>query len=396
MKKKGNILQNLYKGNTYPCTINWEFLETIPEIAQLAECQQNPKWHSEGTALQHTKLAVEKLYTEVFKHADDIFYELDNDDELLIVRAAVVFHDIGKGVTTSIGKDGNWHSYSHEIEGEKIARVLLWNEDIYIREMICSIIRYHMEPLRIFESKNWLYKMFEIGTRVPWKFLYFVKMADLLGSVQENGGTMVEDLMKLNFIKTTAKTLGIWNETHKNNDLHKLVKYFSTRELFPWKMPCEGKQPIAVIMIGLPGAGKNTWIEKHCNQYQEVIQISRDDIRVELGFCQPGEKYLGTDSEEKKVTEVYDEKLQFAINNKYNIILNNVHLKKKYREASVNMLRKAGYYIEYVYIEAPTLEDNYSRRNNQILPNRIKAMALSFEWPDTNEYDKLTIAKQTR
>jgi hypothetical protein len=60
------------------------------------------------------------------------------------------------------------------------------------------------------------------------------------------------------------------------------------------------------------------------------------------------------------------------------------------------MLRKAGYYIEYVYIEAPTLEDNYSRRNNQILPNRIKAMALSFEWPDTNEYDKLTIAKQTR
>lgn len=395
MKKTENILQHLYKGKTYPRIINWEFMESIPEFAKLSECQQNPKWHSEGTALEHTKLADEKLRTEVLV-GDDVFYELNDDTELLIIRAAVVLHDIGKGVTTSLGKDGNWHSYGHEIEGEKIARVLLWKEDIFVREMICSIIRYHMEPLRIFESKNWLLKMIEIGTRIPWKFLYYVKMADLLGSVQLNGGTMADDLMKMEFIKTTAKTLNIWDRTSTRNDLRPLVKYFNDRSIFPWKVDCDGKRPVAVIMIGLPGAGKNTWIENNLNQYPDAVQLSRDDIRVELGLCKSGEKYLGTKEEEDRVTEVYDSKLTKAMTEKRNVILNNIHLKKKYRETTVNTLRKAGYFVEYVYVEAPTIEDNYSRRDGQITPERIKIMALSFEWPDTNEYDKLTIAKQTK
>lgn len=393
MKNTENILQNLYNSKTYPHTIDWEFMESIPEFAKLGECQQNPKWHNEGTALQHTKLADEKFRTEVLV-GDDVFYELNDDTELLIIRAAIVLHDIGKGVTTSIGKDGNWHSYGHEIEGEKIARVLLWKEDIFVREMICSIVRYHMEPLRIFESKNWLSKMIEIGTRIPWKFLYYVKMADLLGSVQNGINTLNQDLMKMDLIKTSAKALNIWDRTSTRNDLQPLVKYFNDRSIFPWKVDCDGKRPVAVIMIGLPGAGKNTWIENNLNQYPDAVQISRDDIRVELGFCKPGEKYLGTNDEEEKVTEIYNAKLYDAIKNKKNIILNNVHLKKKYRESAVNIIRKAGYFIEYVYVEAPTIEDNYYRRDGQITPERIKIMALSFEWPDTNEYDKLTIAKQ--
>jgi predicted kinase len=249
-----------------------------------------------------------------------------------------------------------------------------------------------MEPLRIFESKNWLSKMIEIGTRIPWKFLYYVKMADLLGSVQLNGGTMADDLMKMEFIKTTSKTLNIWNKTSQTNELSKLTKHFSSRDFFPWKAP--NNNATAVIMIGLPGSGKNTWIENNISKYPDAVHISRDDIRVDLGFCQPGEKYLGTNDEEEKVTEIYNTKLYDAIKNKKNIILNNVHLKKKYRESAVNIIRKAGYFVEYVYVEAPTIEDNYSRRDGQITPERIKIMALSFEWPDTNEYDKLTIAKQ--
>lgn len=390
MEPKSNILRNLYLNGT----INWEYLETIPEFAKLGECQQNPKWHSEGTALQHTKLAYDKLMSEVFKDTDEIFHEFDSCEDLMILCAAVVLHDIGKGATTTLGKDGKWHAYGHEIEGEKIARVLLWDEDITIREMICSIIRYHMEPLRIFESKNWVSKMIEIGARIPWKFVYYVKMADLLGSIQENGGTVKEDLMKLDLIKTAAKTLNIWHKQYPPHDYQNIVKYLSTREYFPWKTNHNETSPIAVVMIGLPGAGKNTWIDNHIEEYPNAVQISRDDIRVELGFCEPGEKYLGDANEETQVTELYNKKLENAINEKRNIILNNVHLKKKYRETTISILRKAGYFIEYVYVEAPTLEENYKRRDNQIIPNRIKAMALSFEWPDTCEYDKLTIHKQ--
>ena len=131
---KSNFLQHLYKGKEYSTEINWDFIEAIPEIARLKECQQNPKWHSEGDAWAHTKLAYEKLEKEVFTDFN-LWYSL-NDIEIKVIRAAVILHDIGKGVTTSLGKDGNWHSYGHEVEGEKIARVLLWDEDLHLRELI--------------------------------------------------------------------------------------------------------------------------------------------------------------------------------------------------------------------------------------------------------------------
>ena len=32
----------------------WDVIENIPEFAQLKNCEQNPRWHSEGSAWNHT------------------------------------------------------------------------------------------------------------------------------------------------------------------------------------------------------------------------------------------------------------------------------------------------------------------------------------------------------
>ena len=229
---KKNILQNLYNGICCYDNVDWEFINSIPEFSRLHHCEQNPVWHSEGNAFKHTQLAYEKLEKEVF--GDVNLYYSCSDTELFIIRASVLLHDIGKGVTTTQGKDGKWHAYGHEIEGEKIARVLLWNEDIHIRETICALIRYHMEPLRIFDSKNWIHRMFEIGSRVPWKLLYAVKMADLLGSVQLNGGTMAQDIAKMELIKDCAKALNIWHSVDVKKTKN-LVKFGNNRNILPWK-----------------------------------------------------------------------------------------------------------------------------------------------------------------
>lgn len=388
---KKNFLQNLYNGIHCYENVDWEFINSIPEFSRLHECEQSPIWHSEGNAFKHTQLAYEKLEKIVF--GDINLYFSCSDNELFIIRVAVLLHDIGKGVTTTQGKDGKWHAYGHEIEGEKIARVLLWNEDIHIRETICALIRYHMEPLRIFDSKNWIHRMFEIGSRVPWKLLYAVKMADLLGSVQLNGGTMAQDIAKMELIKDCAKALNIWHSVDVKKTKN-LVKFGNNRNILPWKTNYD-ENKVAYIMIGLPGAGKNTVIDNGGIIPTNHTHISRDDIRIQLEYCGPGEKYLGSSEEENEVTRVYNEQFQNAIDNGNIIVLNNVHLKKKYRDASVSILRANGYKIVYVYVEAPTLHFNYKRRDGQIAKDRIKEMALSFEWPEATEYDELIIRKQT-
>lgn len=387
-----NFLQNLYKGKEWMHNVNWEFLNSIPEFEKLNHCEQNPKWHSEGNVMEHTKLSIKKFENEVLNLERYNWY---NDDERFILRASIILHDIGKGVVTSIGKDGNWHAYEHEIYSEKIARVLLWNENIHIRETICSLVRYHMTPLQIFESKNWIYKMFEIGCRVPLKLLYAVKMADLLGSVQENGGTMDADLKKLDFFKDAAKSLGLWDNVSKDKSSF-ILKYGSNRNIMPWKISTD-KNKVAIVLIGLPGSGKNTFIETILKKEMpdNCVQISRDDIRVKIGICDEGGKCVGSESEEIEVTRISDELLSNAINDGKPIVINNINLKRKYRDAFTKILRNNGYCIKFVYIEAPTIDVNIKRRDGQIPKEAIQSCAYNFDFPEPSEYDELFIEKQT-
>jgi predicted kinase len=388
-----NFLQNFQKCEIYPNTLDLEFLNSIHYFNALSNCEQNPRWHAEGNAQKHSLLAYEKLIKEVVYGKDYHMCDSLNDIELLILKASVLLHDIGKSVTTTIGKDGNWHSYNHEIEGEKIARVLLWNENFYIRETICALIKYHMEPLRIFNSKNWIARMYEIACVVPWKLLYCVKLSDLLGSVQSTNNTQKEDLEKLELLKETAKTLKIWDDVDSEG-LHSIVKY-TNKNLLPWRRNMNPNK-IAYIMIGLPGSGKNTYINKNIlTIHPDSVQISRDDIRIQLGYCNENEKYLGNEEEENEVTRVFDEIFDNAILNGKKIILNNTFLKKKYREPVVTKLINNGYKIIYVYVEAPTLEINYKRRDGEVPQNVINRMALNFEYPEVTEFDEIIFDKQT-
>ena len=70
-------------------------------------------------------------------------------------------------------------------------------------------------------------------------------------------------------------------------------------------------------------------------------------------------------------------------------------MKKKYREPVVTKLINNCYKIIYVYVEAPTLEINYKRRDGEVPQNVINRMALNFEYPEVTEFDEIIFDKQT-
>ena len=94
---KNRFLSNVYNGSHCYENIDWEFINRVPEMVRLHECEQNPVWHSEGNAFKHTQLACEKLENEVL--ADWKFYFSCNEYELTSIRIATLLHDIGKVVT---------------------------------------------------------------------------------------------------------------------------------------------------------------------------------------------------------------------------------------------------------------------------------------------------------
>lgn len=363
------------------CEYKWDVIENIPEFSELKKCEQNPKWHSEGNAWKHTKKVCEQAKR---------ISRYDNIYDSKVLMGAALFHDIGKGVTTEF-KKGNWHSYGHEIQSEIITRNLLFDEDILLREEICRLVRWHMEILKVFESKHYAEKILDLSTKVNLRKLIDLKKCDILGSIPEDFKVTEYDRSTLEKINTIAENLNCLNKpTHCFN-----IKQYS--------IECFRKSFIDVhIMIGVPGAGKSTTIENyirprhddwHKINETELVVVSRDIARYKLGFCGENEKYLGTPKEEEEVTKYCNNLIKEAADNGKCIVIDNTNLKRKYRDSVKELLKDYKVFYFYHYIEAPSLEENFKRREGEVPSNVILNMLKSLEWPTYDEYLRFYIHK---
>jgi len=377
---------------------DWKKIEKIPEFAVLKKCEQNPRWHSEGDAWKHTQLVCEAMENHL--KSERITYKKHPYDVKLLMTAAL-FHDIGKGVTTQF-KKGNWHAYGHEMEGEKIARRMLWDEGYEFREKVCSLIRWHMDPLRVFDSnKEILEKIARLSWNTDIKYLCALKICDITGSHQSSEcSTSVEDIAKVKELQNIAQHIGC---VSKPLPVPIDGKY-------EWKNVNDDRKPINVyMMVGLPGAGKDTLIQNIIlgNQFgafdynlrlmptveeaDKAVVLSRDDIRVELGFCTSNEKIVGTKYQEDKVTKVFNDRLKDAADNGLDIIIDAINIKKEYRTRIVEMLSNYRTVVNYVYVEAEGIDTNVGRRAGQIDRNTLLNMTERFEFPTREEYDNLYV-----
>lgn len=432
-------LEQIFKIESHPMTkryrkieFRWNNIEKIPEFEKLKKCEQNPKWHSEGDAFKHTKLvckyAVEHVCTmarykdpehgmynisKSFDEYETCYLEPSVYDDALVFLTAALFHDIGKGVTTAKGKDGNWHSYNHEFEGEKITRQILWNLNTKFREDVCALVKYHMIPLNLFDRKNYLEEIVRLSYDIPsWELLIELKKCDLEGSIQKDEVLKERDRKILNEVASIAIEIDRYQSrsTYKTSvfaDRIRGSQYFLDKT---YKKPLE-----LIVMIGLPGAGKDTFINeqlltdnKDMPTYINVINMSRinkpcpsiltvyksnaavicrDDTRVKLGFCKENEKIVGTSKQENAVNEDIKNQLYEAAREGKTIIVNNTNLKKEYRAEFARLLSNYNVHITYIYIEATDIAKNVERREGQISENVLLDIVKKFEWPTFDEYD---------
>lgn len=354
--------------DTVHLSYNWDVIEKIPEFAKLKECEQNPKWHSEGNAAIHTRMVCNEALKMAFS------WETDWQKEVFLTAA--LFHDIGKGVTTNIGRDGQWHSYNHETEGEKITRWLLWDEETPKREAVCSLVRWHMEPLNVLKCKDRLERINKLAHIVPsWQLLANLKICDINASIRgDDGGNNDADLACVGEVKKIAMDMNSYRYAG-------LPLYGKT----DWERFKKNEKPIVVVrmLIGLSGSGKSTYAKR----FENSVIISRDTIREELGFCKEGEKVVLDSSQEKKVSDVFNLRLIQAAKEGKDIVIDNLNLKKKYRDAYKNLLKDFNVEWHYYYIYTDNISINLERRGDMMTEEILKNMIMNFDWPTPDEYD---------
>lgn len=390
--------------------VRWDVVEQTRQLTALKDCQQSTKWHSEGNAFVHTQHVVEHMLKRL--RTDKSFVITPYHAAVLL--GAALFHDLGKATTTEF-KKGDWHSYGHEVESEKILRSLLWDEDFATRELLCALVAMHMEPL-FYNEKNWFQKMYDADMRlrsIDCGFsvgdLILLKWADTMGSTPDVEGKNDKDIEFLDELfdaigmdHIEAQNKGYVLSYNKLRYVEFLNTYNNIEEIvrrFCGKSASTGssnkKHVDAVVLIGLPGAGKNWWYEHDFPQMfpdKSHVMVSRDDIRIQLGFCKEGEKYLGSDAEETEVTRIFNNSIKNGAATNDVVIINNTNLRRKYRDQYKELLEKL-YDVTwiYVYVEADDLGTNIARRRGQIPSSQFPTMIRKFEWPVPAEYDQLII-----
>lgn len=357
--------------------LNWNYIDSIPEFQKLKECEQTPKWHKEGNAYEHVKCCLNVAYNLI----RDEKWERKDIDRKRCFLMSVLFHDIGKITTTKFIRD-DWHSYGHEVEGDKITRKILWNEDQTGRETVCSMVRWHMERCGLNKCRNVADKSLKIALFADMEMLYDVMFCDIFGSTPEDETSRHTDISIIDTMRLLGSNANQYNTCGIRRNLFHNEPCFVNYSIYPK----------ITVLVGLPGSGKDTWISK--NVSSDDVVICRDDIRAELGLCAHGEKIVGTREQEEIVSKIFNKKLIDAAESSKNIVINNINLKKKYRDAYRTLLNKYKYYWVYQVIEAPTLADNIQRRDGQINKEVFTNMILAFDWPTCDEYDVINIEKQ--
>ena len=147
-----------------------------------------------------------------------------------------------------------------------------------------------------------------------------------------------------------------------------------------------------VIMCGVPGSGKSTYVRNHLYEFNKPIIISRDDIRFSM--VPEGEPYFS------KEDEVFAE-FKKQINNSLargdgDTIVDATHINKNSRRKLLNVVSKEnlkGTKIVFICIDVrlnTALRRNERRVGRAIVPeDAIRNMYNNFKVPKVSEFDYL-------
>jgi tRNA nucleotidyltransferase (CCA-adding enzyme) len=184
------------------CALDLGVLDKLfPEIKALVGCPQEPEWHPEGDVFIHTKLCMDQ--------ATKVVTDLPREKRI-VVMLAVLCHDLGKPLTTSV-IDGRIRSLRHDAFGIEPAISVLDKLGIYtiagypVRDHILALVREHLRPGQFYDERERLTDgaFRRLARKVDLDLLYRVAKADSMG--RESGSSS----FKQEWFIERARSLGV-------------------------------------------------------------------------------------------------------------------------------------------------------------------------------------------
>ena len=352
---------------TEPWQISWKPIEDALNgfVRPMKNTPQDPLWHGEGDVWTHTKGVCEALVS-----TGEYRYLPENRKIPLFLAA--LFHDIGK-IQCTRQEDGRWTSPNHSAVGASMARQFLWQElglcgteeKIRLREHVINLIRYHGVPPHAIDQPNGKLKLLRIaanGEQLPGfciRDLCLLSMADVLGRVCADQREILE---RIELCLELAKEAGCDAGPFRFSSRYSRYAYLNGKNIQPDQPLYDYTWGEVIMMSGLPGTGKDTWIREH---YPDLPMISLDEIRKEM-------RVLPMENQTRVVEEGRERAREF-LRRKQPFVWNATDLSVMVRQRQVELF--AGYHasVRIEYLETSWTEQ---LRRNKSRPDAVPEQAI--------------------
>lgn len=348
--------------------VNWQILdEQFEWIRAMKHCPQDPVFHAEGDVWIHVRMVCEAL-TSLKKWCDLV----DADRELLF--AAALFHDVAKPLCTRY-EDGRITSRGHSQRGAIQARRILWENgaDFEAREQVCALVRYHQAPFYLINRVDSLRMAFMISQSARCDLLALLATADALGRECKDQADL---LVRIDLFREFCGEQQCLDHPRVFASSLSRFQYFRAEDRDPNYRAHDESKCEVVLMSGLPGAGKDTWIRRHA---AHLPQISLDTIRQEIEAESTGNQGA--------VIQIARERARVLLRRGEGFVWNATNLSREIRSHLIDLFTAYQARTRIVYVESThdRLFIQNQERANVVPFNAIERMIERWEIPDPME-----------
>lgn len=325
----------------------WSHLErTFDWVADMRHVPQDPIHHAEGTVAVHTQKVLGVLTS--FESYQKLPLQKQE-----VLWAAALLHDVEKRSTTVHEADGRISSRGHARKGEFTARRVLFEQiptPFAIREEVAALVRYHGLPLWAMDKRDPRKAVIEASLRVDMKLLSLLARADALGRICADQDSLLE---RIGFFEALCEEQQCWHAPRTFPSGLARFTYFHKDEGFPDYEPFDDLKGTVVMVAGLPGMGKDTYLSKH---HPGLPVVSLDAIRRQHNLAPRDAAATGW------VVQAAKEQAKVFLRKGESFAWNATNITRQMRAQWIDLFTSYKARVRLVYLEVPY--EDWLQQNN--------------------------------
>jgi len=366
--------------------VPWDEIATRPWWRAMAACPQDPLYHAEGDVATHTRMVLDEL------RALPAWRALPAGERGTLLLAALL-HDAGKPDTTRHEENGRITSNGHSARGAVLARRLLWEEGaavpFAVREAVCGMVRWHQRPFYLIESDDPRRMAYRMAETARCDHLALLAEADARGRTMSPAADpargLERALLNIALFDTFCREQGCGSTPYPFPSDHSRFLYFRTPGRAPEYAAHDDTEGEMLLMAGLPGAGKDTYLRRH---HPGLPVISLDALRAEM-------KIAPRDNQEAVASRAR-EMARGSLRRGEPFAWNATNVSRELRGMTIDLAAEYRARVRIVYVEAPAgalRAQNRQRADTAVVPDAaMERMLRRWEVPDRTEAHTVTYA----